>query len=306
MKSERKNEIWAIGGGKGGSGKTFITSSMATYLAKKDKRAILFDFDIGGANLNSFLGIDMPKRSLSSFFEKGAPLNELIERTGIPNLRLITGDIHSLTSDKIKYSQKLKLFRHVKILNSQYVLIDLGAGSHHNTLDAFLMADKKIAIIEPEVIAVENFYHFIKNALFRRIRISLRDYGFKEFIEHIWNIREKYKIKNLWDLIAWFKDSFSFIGDILDKELEEFKVYLIVNKVRNREDIYMGSFIKSAFKKYTNIQIKYVGYIEFDDSVWKAVRNRRPYMLRYVSSSCAQEIETLTKNLVNEEEVKLP
>ena len=68
--TERSPEIWAIGGGKGGTGKSFIISSMANCLAMQGKKVVLIDADLGGANLHTFLGIDKPSLSLSDFFEK--------------------------------------------------------------------------------------------------------------------------------------------------------------------------------------------------------------------------------------------
>lgn len=96
------------------------------------------------------------------------------------NLTLITGDIHSLTSDTIKFTQKLKLFRQLMKLNAQNVVIDLGAGSHLNTLDTFLVADKMIVVLVPEMIAVENMYHFVKNTLFRKVKKPLRTTAFEK------------------------------------------------------------------------------------------------------------------------------
>jgi len=305
LSKEKVGEIWAIGGGKGGTGKTFITTCMGTYLAGKGKRVILIDVDIGAANLHSFLNITRPKKSLTDFFEVGSPLSEIAVKTGIRNLSLITGDIHSLASDSIKFSQKLKLFRHIMKLDTQYVLIDLGGGSHNNTLDTFLMADKMIVVIVPEMIAIENVYHFVKNALFRKLRMSLRAYGFREIVEHVWKRRESYKIKNLREFIDWFKDSFSYIGDILDKELAGFKIYLILNQVRSHQDILVGSSMKSVFMKYLGLEAQYVGYVEYDDSVWRAVRNRQSFMLNYPSSRCAEEMVTFTENLIEEKEIRL-
>ena len=305
MREEKEGKIWAIGGGKGGTGKSFIASAMGTYLAGKGKRVILIDIDIGGANLHSFLGISRPKKSLTDFFEIGTPLNKLAVRTGIENMNLITGDIHSLASDNIKFTQKLKLFRHIMRLNKHYVIIDLGGGSHNNTIDTFLMSDKMIAILEPEIIAVENMYHFIKNALFRKLKMLLREYGFKEIVELMWERRETYKIKNLRELVDCLKDSFSYIGDILDKELSDFKIYLILNKIRSSEDIFIGSSMKSIFMKYLGINTKFVGFIEYDDSVWRSIRERRPFMLNYSLSRSAKEIEAFTENLIQGKEIKL-
>ncbi len=304
VKKKKDGEIWAIGGGKGGTGKTFITSSMGTYLAGKGKRIVLIDVDIGGANLHSFLGISRPKKSLSFFFEKGVPLSKLALKTGIGNMYLITGDIHSLASDSIKFTQKLKLFRHILKLNKQYVLIDLGGGSHSNTIDTFLIADKMIAVLEPEIIAIENMYHFIKNSLFRKLKMSLRSYGFKEVVEYMWGNREKYKINNLNELIECLKNSFPSIGDILDKELSNFKIYLILNKVRSSQDIIIGSSIKSIFMKYLGLETQFVGYLEYDDTIWRSIRERKPFMMNYGTSRSAKEIATFTENILQGREIK--
>jgi len=305
LRVEKEDKIWAIGGGKGGTGKTFVTSAMGTYIAGKGKRVILIDIDIGGANLHSFLGISRPKKSLTDFFEAGASLDKLAVKTGIDNMSLITGDIHSLASDNIKFTQKLKLFRHIMKLNKHYVIIDLGGGSHNNTIDTFLMADKKIVILEPEITAVENMYHFVKNALFRKLRMSLREYGFKEIVEQMWERREEYNIKSLRELMDCIRDNFSYVGDIIDKELSDFKLYLILNKIRSSDDILIGSSMKSIFMKYLGINTKFVGFVEYDDSVWRSIRERRPFMLNYSSSRSAKEVEVFTENLLMGKEIKL-
>jgi len=302
---EKEDKIWAIGGGKGGTGKTFITSAMGTYIAGKGKRVILIDIDIGGANLHSFLGISRPKKSLTDFFEAGASLNKLVVKTGIDNMFLITGDIHSLASDNIKFTQKLKLFRHIMKLNKHYVIIDLGGGSHNNTIDTFLMADKKIVILEPEITSVENMYHFVKNALFRKLRMSLREYGFKDIVEQMWERREEYNIKSLRELMDCIRDNFSYVGDIIDKELSDFKLYLILNKIRSSDDILIGSSMKSIFMKYLGVDTKFVGFVEYDDSVWRSIRQRRPFMLNYSLSRSAKEVEVFTENLLKGKEIKL-
>jgi flagellar biosynthesis protein FlhG len=305
LKEEKEGKIWAIGGGKGGTGKTFLTSSMGIYLAKAGKKVMLIDVDIGGANLHSFLGINRPKKSLTNFFEMGIPLSRLAVKTGIENMSLITGDVHSLASDNIKFTQKLKLFRHIVRMKKQYVIIDLGGGSHNNTIDTFLMADKKVAVLEPEIISIENMYHFVKNALFRKIRMSLKGYGFKEIVEHMWEQREKYKIKSLKELIENLRESFSYLGDILDKELSDFMIYLVLNKIRSTQDILIGSSMKSIFKKYLGINAQFIGYIEYDDAVWRSIRERRPLMQNYSLSRVAKEVGVFTENLLYGREMKI-
>jgi flagellar biosynthesis protein FlhG len=303
---EKEGEIWAVAGGKGGTGKSFIAASLGTHLAKRGKRVVLVDFDLGGANLHTFLGFSKPKKSLTDFFEGGVPLTDLALKTDVQNLSLITGDNHSLSSDNIKFTQKLKLFRQIIKLNAQHIVIDLGAGTDNNILDTFLIADKMIAILMLEVIAIENFYHFIKNALFRRIKASLKDYGFREILQHIWDRRESYGIKNIRELIDYLKTSFPYLGTILTKEVNAFKIYLVMNQTRNIQDIYVGTAIKSVLFKYLGIHIIYAGYIEYNDLVWRSVRERRPFMLHYLTTPCAKEIEVLSANLIQGKEAALP
>src|SRR4030042_2569710 len=108
----RAGEVWAVAGGKGGTGKTFLVSSRGTCLARKPHRVALADFDLGGANLHTFLNVTQPGQSLTRFFEKAdARLEELIVPTGIDNLGLITGDLESVSSEGVPFSRKLKLLR---------------------------------------------------------------------------------------------------------------------------------------------------------------------------------------------------
>ena len=118
---------------------------------------------------------------------------------------LLIGAIHSLTPDGIKYSQKLKLFRHIKNLDADYILIDLGAGAHFNTIDTFLLADKKLIAIVPEITAIENMYYFLKTAFFRKLMTTLGDHGLKDVVQNTWKNRGTYNISNLNELIVYLK-----------------------------------------------------------------------------------------------------
>jgi flagellar biosynthesis protein FlhG len=302
-KKEKDGEIWAVGGGKGGTGKTFITSSLGTCLARKGRRVILVDMDIGGANLHSFFGLNRPARSLTSFFKMGAALSDLTVETEIESMSLITGDIHSLSTEGIKFSQKLKLFRRLMKLNARNVIIDLGAGSHGNTLDTFLIADKMIIVISPELIAVENMYHFIKSALFRLVKKALKEYGLKEIVPHIWEQRERYGVHNVKELIDYVKDAYPYFGTVLERELRPFQIHLVLNMVRTGADIQLGTAIKSVLMKYLGVPVHFSGYVEYNDAVWRSVRDRRPFMKYYPATRTAKEIETMVGNIALDRDV---
>ncbi len=302
---KRTPKVWVVGGGKGGTGKTFVSSSLGIYLSEKRKKdVVLLDADLGGANLHSVFGIKHPKKSLNDFFEFTVPLEELRIETGIKNLSLVAGDIHSLSADNIRFTQKKKLFRHISQLNARYVLLDVGGGSHYNIIDTFLYADKGIAVMTPDILAVENMYQFMKNVIYRKLRMTLKFYGFKGLAEETWKKREINKVTNVRELLDFFKH-FPQTRDIVHKAFSEFKIYLILNKVRNMQDIYLGASIKSTFQKFLGMDTQYVGFLEYDDSIWKSTRQQKPFLMHHADSRFATEIELFTENLLRGNEINL-
>jgi len=300
---DRKCEIWAIGGGKGGTGKSFITSGIGTYLASKGGRVVLIDADLGGANLHTFLGVSKPINSLTDFFEKKASLKDIIVNCGVSDMRLISGAVGSLDSENIKYAQKLKFFKQIKTIDTDYILIDLGAGSHNNTIDAFLLADKMIIVTVPEITALENMYHFIKNVFFRKLKMTLGAHGMKDIIQDVWKSRETHGIKSLKDLIEYLRGSSIHVREILEKEMKNFKIHIILNQIRSSREIQIGMSVKSVCMKFLGFDARYAGYIEYDDCVLQCINKRQMFILTYPFSHITKAIGKLSENIIDGKQV---
>ncbi len=290
--------IWAIGGGKGGTGKSFITSSMGTYLAQKGRKTILLDADLGGANLHTFFGLTRPRYSLTDFFDKKVALQDISVQSGIANLDLITGSIGSLDSESINHGQKQKLFRHIRALDADHIIIDLGAGTHINTLDTFLLADRMIVVTAPEVTALENMYHFIKSAYFRKLKFIFKAYDLTTSIQETWKNRATYDIHNLKDLIIHLKQSSDRVRDIFDREMSGFVVHIVLNQVRTPRDILVGENLKSVCMNFLGLPVVYAGYARFDEAVLKNINSKEPFMLSNRLSPVATEIKALAENII--------
>ena len=56
--------IWAVGGGKGGTGKSFLSANLAIELGARQGDVIIIDADLGGPNLHTLLAI-REKRGIS-------------------------------------------------------------------------------------------------------------------------------------------------------------------------------------------------------------------------------------------------
>jgi flagellar biosynthesis protein FlhG len=295
---KREGEVWAIGGGKGGTGKSFVASNIGNYLAAMGERVILIDADFGGANLHTFLGINKPKFSLTDFFERKLSLAEIIIDGTDPKMGFVSGDVLSVATDSIRYAQKLKLFNHIKTLDTDYILIDLGSGTHFNTLDTFLLGDKLIIVIVPEITAIENMYQFIKRALFRKLRNILIAHGLKNFAEDTWKNRRTSGIRNIKEFVDFLKRSSTEVMNVLNEELSNMKIYLILNQVKKHEEIVIGNSVKSVCLKYFGLHVQYAGHIEHDDSVCDCINERKSFMSAYPSCSCTQGLRMVAENLL--------
>ena len=298
-------EIWAIGGGKGGIGKSFIISSIGNHLARQGRKVILVDADLGAANLHTFLGMGKPELSLTDFFENRAPLASLLVKTDIDNLELLAGAIHSMVPENIKYAQKLKFFRHIQKLEADFVLIDLGAGVHFNTIDTFLLADRKIVVIVPEITAIENMYGFIKVVFFRHLMNTLGRNGFKDEFRDAWDLRQANGITNLKQFVEYLKNQSASMDRLIKRELAGYRVDIVLNQIKLKREKCIGNSVKSICLKYFGLDARYVGSIETDDFITRSLNNRQPYIQTYPESKCAREVAAIAHNLMQGEQVKI-
>ena len=170
VKKESTPTIWAVGGGKGGVGKSITSSLLGFWLSRLGNRTVLVDLDLGGANLHTLMGIKMPPRGLNDFMSgRYDSLEESCIDTELENLRLICGASENLSLANPPFARKLKVVKHLLTLDADHVVLDLGAGTSFNVLDFFLSAHRKICVLTPEPVSIHNAYGFIRNAMFRRL-----------------------------------------------------------------------------------------------------------------------------------------
>ena len=261
--------IWAVGGGKGGTGKSLITHGLAVGLAERGSEVILVDADFGGPNMHTYCGLRKPPTSLSQFFEQRRPLEELVTQTPIPGVRLIPGNINSANTDSITWTQKQKFFRHLRLLQADDVLLDLGGGSQYDTLDTFLLADTQIGVISPDTLAIENFYLFVKNLKHRQLANVLSWTGLKERGLDIWRNRSEHGIANVPEFVQHLRNLSGEFAKTMDQEQNRLFVHLVLNQVREYSQVELGLAVKSSMAKYFHIEGAFAGYIRHDKDLWQ-------------------------------------
>jgi flagellar biosynthesis protein FlhG len=298
LQTKRLKQIWAVGGGKGGVGKSLLSSSLALSLAKTGQKVLGIDLDLGGANLHTTLGIELPKQTLNDFFtERVTHLSSCLTPTSIPNLELISGAQDSVMMAGLSDQQKNRFLSTVRDLDADYLIFDLGAGTSLHTLDFFLFADVNIVTMLPEPTSIENGYRFIKSAYFRRLSLLPKLRPISKWIDLAMDSKNSEGIRSPSDLFKAVSKHHPEMGSVLKQEIERFRPKLVMNQVRTHADIEVGQSVKTVCKKYFGVELDYLGYLDYDSTVWQAIRRKRPVLLEFPQSRLVMNMTKLVDNL---------
>jgi len=295
---EHKARIWAVGGGKGGVGKSVVTTSMAIALARRGERCILVDADLGGANLHTFVGMNNPERTLTDLFRKDvAGLKDILLSTRFPNLWLISGARALLDMANPAYQQKMKVIRQIFSLHADHIFIDLGAGSSYNVLDFFLAAHEGVMVVVPTPTSVENAYHFLKAVYYRRLKKVVRKLGAEKLVDNLLVEKVQRGIRSPRDLVRDIQSNSREIGLALAEQMAELRPRLIINQVKRGEDLTLGTKISAACRDFFAIDVDMAGNIRTDERVLASLKARRPTLDMFPSSPFADDLERVVRTI---------
>ncbi len=154
--------VLSVTSGKGGVGKTNLSVNIATQLAKKGKKVLLLDADLGLANVDVLLGIT-PQKNLFHLFQNEATLSEIIFETpyGFSILPAASGVNEIL---KLSAGQKMTLLDSIDELEDSldYLIADTGAGIHDSVLYFNIASQERIVVLTPEPTSLTDAYALIK------------------------------------------------------------------------------------------------------------------------------------------------
>jgi len=155
--------IIAVASGKGGVGKTWVSSTISHVFANSGRKALLFDGDIGLANVDVQLGVS-PQVDLSDVFTGKATLREAVTKYTLGKFDIIagrsgSGSLGNLSSEKIN-----ALRNDLNDLAKSYdlVILDLGAGVESQVQTMASLASKCLVVITDEPTSLTDAYAFIK------------------------------------------------------------------------------------------------------------------------------------------------
>lgn len=160
--------VIAVTSGKGGVGKTNISVNLALALARMGKRVILWDMDLGLANVDVLLKLDV-QHDLSHVLNGKAHIEEIM-LDAPARLKVIPGASGDEQLANLNEKQRNFLIEALEYLTHEadYIILDTGAGIADNILRFTTAADDVIVVTTPEPTAMVDAYATIK--LVHRIR----------------------------------------------------------------------------------------------------------------------------------------
>jgi flagellar biosynthesis protein FlhG len=294
---QARPRIWAVGGGKGGVGKTGVASSVAVVLAQSGFRCVAVDADFGAANLHSMLGVPEPRGSLRQFLAGEAPtLEEIACDTPIPGLRLVSGSRAAVNAANLSHPRRQKLLRHLRKLDADDVVVDLGAGSSFNVIDFFAAADLPLAVVTPEPTAIENTYHFIKASWFRAMRPAVQRPEVREAVRFALGQTPHTIPPHL--LIEAVREVDASAAAALRRSVEAFRPGLVVNRATSAPERALGEHIAAGCRKSLGARVRAVGGLAHDKAVAHAVERCQPVLESFPDSTFAKDVYAMAEQML--------
>jgi flagellar biosynthesis protein FlhG len=154
--------ITSVASGKGGVGKTFVTINLAALLAKKGKRVLAVDCDLGLANIDIMLGLD-PALTLKDVIFGSSTIHDAIITTQA-GFDLIAGSsgVKEMAQPLYEKIQLIKDALRPLFPSYDYVLLDTGAGISEMVLQFNLLAYRNIIVLNRELTSLTDAYAMIK------------------------------------------------------------------------------------------------------------------------------------------------
>jgi len=284
--------VLAVGGGKGGVGKSMVTAMLGICLASLGKRTVLIDADLNGADLHRYLAMPDPDATLLDYIERRInDLDQLLQRSRFPNLRFIPGVPGPLMSPTIKHWCKIKLLRQVHSIQADYVLFDLSAGQSNHTLDFFLCADDGIVVTTCDPLALCNAFGFIRAALMRKLSrtfsyapevtrclLEAADLSCGEAVQSIHKTMEQMPdLPDNWRLL-------------IDRQLSTFRAKVILNQIAGEDTIQGAGALQIAVNELMHTRMENWGGIHYDRCVQGAAKNLEPSTLMSPGGPASEDI----------------
>lgn len=297
-------QIIPVASGKGGVGKSLLSANLAIALGQSGKKVVLADLDLGASNLHLVLGQSSPKFGLGTWLTGKGDISEIITPTEYENVDFIAGDSEIPGLAQLKAPQRSRLIKAFKGLDCDYLIIDLGAGTHQIILDLFLLSPQGIVVTAPTTTAVLNGYLFLKNAVFRLMQSSFKPTSaaskyLTKLKQDSSNLQRLYIPKMIEEIRSIDPAS----AAKFEENMKIFRPRLIMNMIDDPKDADRAQKIRRSCAQYLGLDIEHLGIMYRDSYEDKALQSRLPILIYKPQSVLSQAIYRIAEKVLASEAV---
>lgn len=292
-------QIIPVASGKGGVGKSLLSANLAIALGQSGKKVVLADLDLGASNLHLVLGQQAPKQGLGTWLTGHGEFKDIIIKTDYKNVDFIAGDSEIPGLSTLKAPQKSKLIKAFKNIDADFLIIDLGAGTHQIILDLFLLSPQGIVVTAPAVTATLNGYLFLKNAVFRLMHSSFK--STTPAAKMITKLKQDAtSLQRLYipRLIEEIRKVDSVSADKFERNLKTFRPRLIMNMIEDPKDADRAQRIRVSCNQYLGLDIEHLGIMYKDSLEDRALASRLPVIVYKPQSVLSQAIYRISEKIL--------
>jgi len=288
--------IYPVAGGKGGIGKSFISANLGWLLAKQSKTVLLVDLDLGSANLHTMMGIKNPRVGLNDFLNKTKPtLMEAVIPSQLPGLFLLSAKSCPMEAANLPYAQIQKIINAINGLPFNFVLLDLGAGTHFNTLDFFLTSTDVVLVFTQEPTSIESGIRFIETVYYRILKHLFKQEGIEALIKTT-NGNQAPALSQLIPLLI--KTSADKGRDLLER-LGDMSFKLIVNQARNQNGYQLGEALAKLCQRHFYSRFELIGTLDYDEKILDAIISKQLFVRKFPHTRTAYDLSKTMQNLIS-------
>jgi flagellar biosynthesis protein FlhG len=295
-------QIIPVASGKGGVGKSLLSANLAIALGQAGKRVLLADLDLGASNLHLVLGVQAPKAGIGTFLTGSTPFEDAVVETSYPNVSFVPGDSEIPGLTALKAPQKASLTKNLLKTDADFLVLDLGAGTHLGILDFFLMSNRGIVVTAPSVTATLNAYLFLKNATFRLMHATFKKgsgaYEFLEKMKGNSSSLQRMYIPRIVDEIAKIDPE---SAARFRERAEAFRPRLVMNMIDDPKDADKALKIRRSCREYLNVDLEHLGVIYRDTAQDTALASRLPVIVYKPQAILSQAVYRIADKIIQTE-----
>ncbi|MCR5494435.1 MAG: P-loop NTPase [Treponema sp.] len=295
-------QILPIASGKGGVGKSLLSANLAIALGQAGKKVVLADLDLGASNLHLALGHNVKNNSIGTYLTDKSSFQSIIEATEYDNVSFIAGDSQIPGLTTLKAAQKTKLLRNFHSIDADYLILDLGAGTHQIILDMFLQSPQGILVTAPTVTATLDGYLFLKNSVFRLLNTTFkRGTAGHAYLEQLKQNSDAMKSIYIPKLVDNLFSVDPVNTALFNKRMNQFQPRLVMNMIDDPKDADRAQRIRNSCKQYLGMDLDYLGLMYRDQFQDKALSSRLPVIIYKPNSLLSQAIYRIAEKVLTAE-----